>query len=120
MSDYSGAKMWLEAKPSQKVFLIEAQNHKDFGNAFLAIRKFCVFPIDGSLHERPVCVKIPGYESAFFPVSINGNLAAWEAGITGMCTATGRELALIESGIITFTSGRRIPVSETTVAELPA
>jgi hypothetical protein len=120
MSDFTDVRKWLGAKPNQKVLLIEAHDQKDFSKAFLAIRKFCAFPIEGSMHERPVCVRIPGCEGTFFPVSINGNLGAWEAGITEMCRATRRELAWIEGGTIIFSSGRQVATSEITVTELPS
>ena len=69
--------LWLKAKPNQKLMLVAARDKEDFDMAFRSIREFCEFPIDGSMFERPVYMHVPNHTDPFYPISINGDLAAW-------------------------------------------
>jgi hypothetical protein len=111
MSDPNDLKLWLDSKPGQKVVFITAKNQKDFNKTLSSIHKFCQFPIAGSIWERAVTVRFAKHEALFFPISINGNLASWEAGIRAMCHSSNREMAFILDDFIFLESGEQIPIS---------
>jgi hypothetical protein len=115
MSDLDNLEAWLSVKPDQKLFLIAARDRADFRVAFDSIRRFCSFPIRGSMFERPISLVIREIQGKFFPISVNGDLFAWEAGIMGMCEASDRELAWIAGEFVCFHSGKKVLLRETTV-----